>query len=61
MGVIRVFRLVSSSIFFIFWAAVVVFGLLGFPGTGASTETFPDPVDGQAVYDPAGALEPDIM
>jgi uncharacterized membrane protein YgcG len=60
VGVIRVFRLITSSIFFIFWGAVVVFGLLGFPGTGSSVEKFPDPVEGRAVYDPAGALDPDI-
>ena len=60
MGVTRVFRLVSNSVFFIFWAAVVLFGLVGFPGTGSSAKTFPDPVVGQAVYDPADALEPEI-
>jgi uncharacterized membrane protein YgcG len=60
VGVIRVFRVVSSSIFFIFWAVVVVFGLLGFPGTSSGAEKFPDPVEGTAVYDPAGALEPAI-
>jgi uncharacterized membrane protein YgcG len=58
--VLRVFRLVSSSIFFIFWALIIGFALLGFPGTGSSAEKFPDPVEGQAIYDPAGALEPDI-
>jgi len=60
VGVTRVFRLVSNSVFFIFWAAVVLFGLVGFPGTGSSAKTFPDPVVGQAVYDPADALEPEI-
>ena len=60
MGAIRVFRVLSSSIFFIFWAVVVVFGLLGFPGTSSGAEKFPDPVEGTAVYDPAGALEPAI-
>ena len=60
MGVIRVFRVVTSSIFFIFWAAVIAIGVLGFPGSGSSAETFRNPVEGQAVYDPTDALEPDI-
>ena len=56
----RVFQVGSSIVFGLFWAiliAVAVFGVLG----GSSGEhRFPDPVDRQAVYDPAGALSPEI-
>ncbi|HTI29081.1 MAG TPA: TPM domain-containing protein [Methylomirabilota bacterium] len=61
MGVTRVFRLISSSFFFIFWAAIIAFSVFGFPGTGSAVHKFPDPVDGQAVYDPAGAFDPGIQ
>ncbi|MEP7040712.1 MAG: TPM domain-containing protein [Chloroflexota bacterium] len=60
MGVTRVFRLISSSFLFIFWAVIIAFSVFGFPGTGASAQRFPNPVNDQAVYDLAGALEPGI-
>jgi uncharacterized membrane protein YgcG len=58
--VTRVFRLISSSFLFIFWAVIIAFSVLGFPGSGSAAQTFPNPVNGQAVYDPAGALDPEI-
>ena len=60
MGVSRVFKLISSSFLFIFWAVIIAFSVFGFPGTGSSAQTFPDPVNDQAVYDPADALDPGI-
>ena len=60
MGVTRVFRLISSSFLFIFWAVIIAFSVFGFPGSGSAAQTFPDPVNDQAVYDPAGALDPGI-
>jgi uncharacterized membrane protein YgcG len=56
----RFFRVASSFVFGIFWAAIIAFAVFGFPGTSSSQHPFPDPVPGQRVYDPAGAIEPDI-
>jgi uncharacterized membrane protein YgcG len=60
VGVVRFFRVASSVVFFLFWAIIVVVGVFGFPGVSSGAHRFPDPVTGQAVYDPAGALEPGI-
>lgn len=60
MGVIRFFRVASSVVFGLFWAFIIVFAVLGFPGASTSEHRFPDPIEGQAVYDPAGAFEPGI-
>lgn len=60
MGVVRFFRVASSAVFFLFWAIVVVVGVFGFPGISSGGHRFQDPVNGQAVYDPAGALDPGI-
>jgi uncharacterized membrane protein YgcG len=59
VGVIRFFRLASSFVFGLFWAIVIALAVFGFPGTSAE-HRFPDPVEGQAVYDPAGALEAEV-
>lgn len=61
MGLARTWKIASSAIFGVFWVvviAVLVFGWLG-PSSGGEP-AFPDPVDGQAVYDPAGAIDPEI-
>jgi uncharacterized membrane protein YgcG len=50
---------VFSTIFGLFWVLVIAFGVLGFPGP-SNTQHFPDPVPRQAVYDPAGAIDPDV-
>ena len=60
MGVLRFFRVASSVVFGLFWAAVIAFAVFGFPGISSGEHRFPDPVDGQAVYDPAEALDPEI-
>lgn len=60
MDVVRFFRVASSSVFFLFWAIIVVVGVFGFPGISSGAHRFPDPVKRQAVYDPAGALDPGI-
>ena len=60
MGVSRFLRVASSAGFFIFWAIIVLVGVVGFPGSSSGAHRFPDPVKGQAVYDPAGALDPGI-
>jgi uncharacterized membrane protein YgcG len=60
VGVVRFLRVASSAVFFIFWAFVIIVGVFDFPGTASAAHHFPDPVNGQAVYDPAGALDPDI-
>ncbi len=60
MGVLRFFRVASSFVFGLFWAVVIAFAVFGFPGTSSGEHPFPDPVVGQAVYDPAGALDADI-
>ena len=57
----RVFRIVGNVLFGVFWLVVIAFAVFDFPGsTAAADERFPDPIPGQAVYDPAGALEPGI-
>jgi len=60
VGVLRVIRTAVSAVFGLFWAVIILFAVLGFPGT-TSTAKFPDPVDGQAVYDPAGAFDAGIQ
>ena len=58
----RFFKVASTVVFGVFWAivaAVFVFGL-SFPSASSGEHSFPDPVNGQFVYDPAGALEPGI-
>ena len=57
---IRFIRLASTFVFGLFWALVIALAVFGFPGAPASGQRFPDPVTGQAVYDPAGALQPEI-
>lgn len=60
MGVLRFFRVASSIAFALVWVAIFGIGVLGFPGTSSGGHQFPDPVPGQRVYDPAGALDPEI-
>jgi uncharacterized membrane protein YgcG len=60
VDVVRLFRVASSSVFFLFWAIIIVVGVFGFPGISSGAHQFPDPVKGEAVYDPAGALDPGI-
>ena len=59
-GVIRIWKVLSTAAFGIFWAIIVAFSVFGFafPGQSSDVARFPDPVNGQAVYDPAGALDP---
>ncbi len=49
-----------SALFIAFWVAVIAFAVLGLRGPGSSGPVFPDPVTGRAVYDPAGAIPPDL-
>jgi uncharacterized membrane protein YgcG len=56
----RFFRVASSVAFGLFWAAVIAFAVFGFPGVSSAEYQFPDPVENQAVYDPAGALDADV-
>ncbi len=49
-----------SSAFVAFWVAIVAIAVLGLPGTSYAGPRFPDPVSGQAVYDPANAIDPDL-
>jgi uncharacterized membrane protein YgcG len=56
----RFFRVASSVAFGLFWAAVIAFAVFGFPGVSSGEHPFPDPVENEAVYDPAGALDPDV-
>ncbi|MGZ6371956.1 MAG: TPM domain-containing protein, partial [Candidatus Limnocylindria bacterium] len=60
MGVRRFIRVASSAVFGLFWAVIIAFAVFGFPGLPSDVQRFPDPVKGQAVYDPAGAIDPDI-
>jgi uncharacterized membrane protein YgcG len=60
VDVVRVLRVASSSVFFLFWAIIIGVGVFGFPGSSSGGHRFPDAVTGQAVYDPAGALETGI-
>lgn len=59
---IRFIRVASSFVFGLFWAIIIAFAVfgVGFPGTSSAGQQFPDPVPDQAVYDPAGALDPQI-
>ena len=56
----RFFRVASSVAFGLFWAAIIAFAVFGFPGVSSGEYQFPDPVENQAVYDPAGALDADV-
>jgi uncharacterized membrane protein YgcG len=58
----RYFKVASTVVFGLFWAAVVAFVIFGSSTPGASTaeNQFPNPVNGQSVYDPAGAFTPDV-
>jgi uncharacterized membrane protein YgcG len=60
VGVVRFFRVASSAVFLIFWAVIIAVGVFGFPGVSSGAHRFPDPVTGQAVYDPDNVLEPGI-
>lgn len=59
---LRFIRVASSVVFGLFWTIVIALAVFGFafPGTSTAVQPFPDPVTGQAVYDPAGALDPQI-
>jgi uncharacterized membrane protein YgcG len=57
---LRSFRVASSFAFGIIWAIVIAFAFFVLPGISSGGQRFPDPVNGQAVYDPAGAIDPDI-
>ena len=55
----RFFKVASTVVFGLFWAvvaAVVLFGFT-FPSASSGAHSFPDPVNGHHVYDPAGALD----
>ncbi|MEO8251392.1 MAG: TPM domain-containing protein [Chloroflexota bacterium] len=56
----RAFKFVSSFGLAIFWAIVIGVTVFGFPGLPSNVQRFPPPVHGQAVYDPANALDPGI-
>ena len=60
MGVIRFIRVAGSVVFGLFWALIIAVAVFGFPGSASNGPRFPDPVLGQAVYDPARALDPGI-
>ncbi|HET7082115.1 MAG TPA: TPM domain-containing protein, partial [Candidatus Limnocylindria bacterium] len=60
MGALRFIRVAVSVVFGFFWAIVIAFAVFGFPGVPSGEHPFPDPVDRQAVYDPAEALAPEI-
>ena len=60
VDVTRLLRIGGNVIFVAFWAIVVGLGVFGFHFPTSAAEQFPDPVKGQAVYDPAGALDPGI-
>jgi uncharacterized membrane protein YgcG len=60
VGALRFIRVASSFVFGIFWAIIIAFAVFGFPGLPSGEHPFPDPVEGQAVYDPAGALDVEI-
>lgn len=49
-----------SAAFVAFWLAIVAISLLGLPRPSYDGPAFPDPVGGQAAYDVAGAIEPDL-
>ena len=58
----RYFKIATTVVFGLFWAAVVAVVIFGFTFPGGSTgeDLFPDPTVGQAVYDPAGAFDPAV-
>jgi uncharacterized membrane protein YgcG len=59
MGLIRVWRLLTTVGFGLFWAVVI--GVTVFDvHLPQDVPRFPDPVNGQAVYDPAGAIDPGV-
>jgi uncharacterized membrane protein YgcG len=60
VGALRVIRAAVSTIFGLFWALIIAFAVLGFPGVPSDAQHFPDPIPGQAVYDPAGAIDPEV-
>jgi uncharacterized membrane protein YgcG len=60
VGAVRFFRVASSAVFGLFWAIIVAIAVFNIGGASSSTHRFPDPVAWQAVYDPAGALAPEI-
>jgi len=49
-----------SGCFVAIWLVIIAAALIGLPGSGYSGPAFPDPVTGQRVYDPAGAVAPDL-
>jgi len=57
----RVWKIASSAIFAVFWAILIASFIFGWanPST-ADQPPFPDPVQGTAVYDPAGAIDPAV-
>lgn len=60
MDLTRLLRIAGNVIFVLFWTFVIGVGVFGFNGVSSGAQSFPDPVEGQAVYDPAEALEPGI-
>jgi uncharacterized membrane protein YgcG len=60
VAALRVIRAVVSTALGLFWAVIIAFAVLGFPGVPSDAQHFPDPVPGKAVYDPAGAIDPDL-
>lgn len=60
VDVTRLLKVAGNVIFVAFWAIVIGVGVFGFHGVSSGAERFPNPVKGQAVYDPAGALDPGI-
>jgi uncharacterized membrane protein YgcG len=60
VGALRFIRVAISSVFGLVWAIVIAFAVFGFPALPSGEHRFPDPVGGQAVYDPAGALDLEI-
>ncbi len=55
----RIRRWVSVA-FLAFWLAIVAGAFLGWPRPSYEGPAFPDPVTGQAVYDLANVIEPDL-
>lgn len=62
MDVTRLLKVASTVVFGVFWAAVIAVVFFGssIPSASSGEGRFPDPVNGQRVYDPAGALEPAV-
>ena len=60
VGLVRFFRVASTIVFGLFWAIIAAAAVFGFIAAPTDQHQFPDPVDGQAVYDPAAALDPGI-